>query len=385
MSTNLTDDPTSFDATIVVPSDGDDGDAASIQPGLQSLANRTAYLKLGTAIHAAKNWNLSPSTATASATPVALTGIAGNANQWVAVGGTDGTQMQIFVSTNAGASWFQVTGFTSADLYDVAADLDGDVFIAVGASGSGTGYAVIRVAPTSDLTLFTSKSNPKDHDLNAVSVSDSGAAVAAGVYDGSDIYAVLSTDAGDTWVEITSMAGSAGDFVNDIATTGTTFVAVGETTPGGAPLAWVNTTDGAIGGWSAITSFDGLTAALQSVTYDGTQFVAIGDSGETLVSTTGADGTWSLLTGPTVTIIGPRSMRADPASGVIVVMGQTGQLSTDGGVTWSELKHLPAPIATGSGGDHNWNIVAFNGNAWASAYISIATDDMFGIQSLLVE
>ncbi len=374
MPTNIVDDPTAAVATIVAPSAGDGGTAATVQAVAQHLGDRTAANAHGGRF-AAINWPTLGIASPVTSGSIAINSIAGSGKWWAAVGDDDGGDASVYSAPHASGQWLELGNPSAIDLNSIAWDPVGSVFIAVGDSGSGGGDAYILTIAEGGISNFE-RVNPKNFNLLAVYVDSTGAAVAAGAYDGTDIYAVRSVDAGVTWAEI-AMVGAAGSVVNGIVSSGSTMVAVGQTS-GAAPLIWRSADNGAT--FSVITPPAGPTDALVDVTHDGVNFVAIGDNGEVLTSPTGA--TW---TEATDIVQGSDLVQidADPIGRVMIVTFASSrfQVSTDGGSTWAEVGHVPMPLTKTI---LPWKVIAFDGSAWASIDGDSGPSVVNGIQSLAV-
>lgn len=378
MTTDFAGDRDNFPALVTAPSDGEPRDGNSVQVPFEQLADRTANVQHQIARMAAANW-IPGRIASTGATPGDLKGIASDGRNWVAVGEDDGTRAQVFYSI--GTSQFtqaMSVGGGSFDLFDIDYDSNGDVFVAVGEADGSDALIVTQTTPSTALEVWGVQSNPKNFDLNVVRAAASGAIVAAGEHDGSDMYAVRSTNAGVTWAEI-AVAGSASDVINDIDVQGTTFIIVGETA-GGGPLMWRSSDDGAT--FSAVTLPGGANEELRAITYDGTNWLAFGRDGQTLRSTN--DGvTWSVLTGPTLNpgFLQAKNAKADPSTGIIQVSSAASaqgiQMSDDGGDTWVRV-----PFPASSGATVHFDFMGFRDGVWASAHINVGLDEIVGARTL---
>lgn len=93
--------------------------------------------------------------------------------------------------------------------------------------------------------------------------------------------------------------------------------------------------------WADVSAGTGSTAALNAVTYDGSQFVAVGTSGR--VATTPDGINWTNRTSGQTTAL--RGVAA--GTGALVAVGDTALIirSTDAGVTWTPAT-VPAPLGT---------------------------------------
>lgn len=265
------------------------------------------------------------------------------------------------------------------DLNDVVWDPSNEKWIAVG-DADGTDAYIINVAGRPSGT-WAERTNPKNFKLNAVEDNGAGLVIAAGVHDGTDIYAVKSTDGGDTWSEI-SIPGSAGEFVNDIA----------YGTPGGSPM-WV-----AVGGdgsnhivwWS--TDGDTWTKGTVNGTYDGVGFRSVVWSGSAFVTAGpdagSSDGEIARSTdGKTFNYVteieqGGWDLCADPIHHVVIVARSSNwYVSYDDGADWTQ--HMWTPRHFYSGVDYVPKHLGFNGRTWYAFGHSQADDKVWGFRGVL--
>ena len=365
--------PSGVAIPVTLPSDGDDGAAASVNDGLQDLAANIAFLRRAISL------NFHPTGATLAFTfsggrirggVGGLGSVAGGipkSGRWIFVGDDDGASA--FISQLSSAEGIFQPAHTNPKAFPlraVAYEPVSEQFIAVGDADGVDAYVVNSGSFTS--TAWTERPNPRDFDLLAIATDGAGVVVAAGEHDGTDQYAVRSTDAGDTWSEV-SIPGAAGDLVNSIASNGSLFVAVG-TSSGGAPLIWTSA-DGTT--WTSRTPAAASTAGLNSVVHNGSVFAAGGDAlGEIQTSSDGI--TWTLRA-LSVTIFGVEQIAAD-VSGIMMVKmtGSSGDLnhvSVDDGVTWEPISVIQdGAVLAGS----DWGFaIARNSTTFASGNVSLVS------------
>lgn len=336
----------------------------------------------------ARNWQTGPAQPMTAAAVNSICGAYYNDQHvWVAVGNPAGGQAGIYVAGSAAGVWEPgdpVTVPKNFGLNDVTYDAVTKATIAVGEADGAD--ALIYRSTNAFVGNPTEIDNARNVPLKCVHAAASGAVLAAGSYDGSDIYALLSTDGGLSWVE-KAMAGASGSVAECIASAGTTFI-IGGRTSGLAPLMWISTDDGA--NIAPLTPPTGFTDVPKSIVYDGTRFVMLGDDGQVATSVTGLSGTWALQSGLTLVFAGSAwDLAADTQSGLIIAIAGDGtnggdgmRLSDDGGATWSRLK-CPA---IGLGPDSKvWTTIACDGTAWAMCMYHGNEASLYGAQSLVME
>lgn len=266
---------------------------------------------------------------------------------WLGVGGPLGAKPLIYSSHNGERLTLDDTGAVkNFALNGCVYDPSLDVWVLVGDADGADAYILSGLpGPTSS---WTERANPKNFELLAVANDGAGLFVAAGVHDGTDMYAVTSPD-GTTWTERV-IAAAAGQ-VNSIVWTGTNFVAVGQD-GGGAPLIWTSP-DGIT--WTSRTPGATSAGRLTSVAYNGRAVIAVGNEGEIHQSLD--DGvTWTLVRNPGSSPEDEnlRSVGADPGNGLLIVIQDVLDLmlySIDDGLTWVRLPHTPrfnTPFAVGA-------------------------------------
>lgn len=332
----------------------------------------TVYSQLRTALRiaAAKTWSQGAAEAIGASGAPLTNAIAGSSKYWVACGDADATDAVLAATTDAGTGWLHTAGTgTTNNLNGVSYDLTNDLFIIVGDAG----YIATASVPTG---TWTEQAATAATTFNCVHSSDAGVTVAAGAHSGSAIFANRSVD-GTTWVACaTPPPSSTGDRVNSLVSYGTTWVAVGQTS-GLAPLIWRSTDDGDT--WSTVTPSG--SEELESITHDGNVFVAMGRGGEIVTSATGESGTWTTYAGPTFS--GAFQLASDPVAHIIIATSNSGggssdhfQMSIDGGATWAPTN---TPWLQGGSGD--LGAIAFNGSAFATAWVDQTTDTIHGAQT----
>lgn len=348
MSTTIQGDDTNFASTVELPSDGDKRKAVSVNVGLTNLADRTAFLsvdkatKLALARAMASTWRRGTEDTGVSVTPEFLVGGLNNvtgSNWWIVVGPATGSR-PLLMHTSDGQILTDATGtFANFQLNQAAYDSVNDKWLAVGRKDGVDAYIVNTGAgPTQ---TWVTRPNPKNFDLECCG-SAGGTSIAAGEHDGSNLYAVRSTDGGDTWAEV-SIPGAAGDHVYGVVKgTGTTWVACGETSAN-APLQWRSTDDGLT--WSSLAT-PGL-ASLRAITYNGSVFVTVGDDGEILTITDGGTVALQRQPGSSPDDANIGSVASDPATGLLLAFAldsgavQYLLVSEDDGLTWTRIGHTP--------------------------------------------
>ena len=375
MTTDFAGDPDVFPALITAPSDGESRAAVSVQIPLEQLADRTAAIGRNIGILSAKNWTLSPriSVPNASRIVTAIAGNPGGNGRWYAVGLDSGLgSATLLFTSRADGIW--ATSSLAGGAFDargITFDVVNDEMIVCGDGGT------IRTS-TAAAGAFTNRATGGAFDLLAVH-ANSGVTVAAGKHDGADIFAVRSTD-GQTYSAI-SIPGSAGDHVNKIASSGSTWVAVGQAS-GGGPLIWQSVDSGVT--WLPAAIPVGITDELIHLTWNGKVFTAMGDNGQIGVAPDGA--TWSDYAGPASGGGSARGMAADYINNIILVIpisvGIGFPMSLDGGITWTNLPHSPHPQALNS----PMEAITFDGTCFAMAGNDSASslDFIYGAQSMVL-
>ncbi len=347
MATEYRGRPADAPADVTLPSDGDDGDAASVNDGLQDLANQIAVTRL-TSARTFIDEGLQ--VLAGSFTGVRVTAVSGQiaasgAGSWIVVGGDDGTDALIATKV-LGAPWVEATNPKAFDLHDVVFDPSGSFphHIAVGEADGTDAYLVTFTF--GDPSFWAETANPSNFDLNAITTDSTGVLVAAGEHDGTDVYAIRSTGGG-AFAEVV-MAGAAGSVCNGLTHGGPVgsevFVSVGSLA--GAPLIW-SSPDGTT--WTPRTPAAGSTTGLNAVVWNGRVFVAVGDGGEVQTSVDGI--AWTLQT--LIASGGNLNDVSADADGILMLRDGTTilQVSFDDGVTWDPVAY---GNATGVLGDAPW-------------------------------
>lgn len=199
------------------------------------------------------------------------------------------------------------------------------VFVAVGVQAVGDAY-ILKSANTES---WTEQSNPQNISLRGVA-SNGSIFCAVGNGDGSDAYIITSPD-GETWTNRPNISGN--PFYLAVCYGNSLFVAVGINGD-------IATSPDAIT-WTARTTPE--TVTLRSVTWNGTNFVAVGDdiATDTVYVVTSPTGvTWTKRTTPSAAPYDLYAV-ASSGSGILVAVSPLGGpyalRSTDNGVTWSSV------------------------------------------------
>ncbi len=330
-----------WNRTVTRPSDGDDGDAGSVNDGKEDAWDSIKYVRRALALTFVDHGTFTTAgTFTPGGFAAAGAHVAGSAASWFIVGPDDGTDA--FIGSVSPLSGLGESANPKAfNLNAVVFDVGGAKWIFAGeADGSDAYLLTLEPGP-----IFIERVNPtagaKNFGINALAQNGTGTVVGAGVHDGADIYAIRSVDAGVTWTEV-SIPGGAGDVVNSIAwggpALGRVFVAVGEAS-GGGPLIWTSP-DGIT--WTVRTPATGIIDNINAVVWNGSVFVAVGDTSEIQTSVDGI--VWTNV-GPAP---GPGSnditQLATDGDGVLLAR-RAGPPSTiplivsfDDGVTFDEVK-----------------------------------------------
>lgn len=263
MPTNITDDPIQFPATLVAPSAGDGGVAASIQALAQQLGDRTAYLNtLKVDQFGLTNWALQ-----SSGSLNVQGGVAYNDTVFCTVG-TGNAQ-----TSADGIAWTTRTMATPINLNDIGG---GDtMFVAVGSTGA------IRTSPTG--TTWSVRTAAGAYSDSFRSVTWTGT-VHVIVGDGGEIQ--TAPTGGTTWTARTAAGGFSGAF-NGVAYGDSVTVAVGASGE-------IQTSNAAASSWTQRTAAGSYSGTFQNVAWNGTVFVAVGASGEVQTSSNGV--TWTSVT-----------------------------------------------------------------------------------------
>lgn len=368
MTTDFEGDSSTYEALITAPSDGELRSGASVQVPFEQSANRTSLRQRAAAMSFTGGMET-----TAAANQVVTNDMAGNGKFWVAAQDDAGFE-QVTVANHAGWSWLRAgTLVSSADFNGASWDPVNELFIVCGTA------AEIFTAPGSTPTgTWTNRATSSSVELLAIVTSSAGVSVAVGLHDAStDIAAERSTD-GTSWSTVATMPASAGDQATGIATSGTTFVACGNTS-GSAPLLWRSTDSGAT--FSAVSPPGGFTDAPVSITYDGSVFIVLGDDGAVMTSSDGSS--WAVQTGPSFTAGTATHVRADSTTGHAIAISSTATddmyYSVDSGVTWAPIPGTPRR-RNSTGGTFAWMAVGFDGNSWALVGGDATDDVVYGAQ-----
>ena len=168
--------------------------------------------------------------------------------RYCAVGAADGTDAEIFSSTN-GTGWSEESNPKNLLLSGVAYDFALNLWVAVGTHDAALAQPGPYIITAPDLTtpgsaVWTQQTPPSNVEtvggqgLNAVAASDTGVFVAVGTRDagagGLDVPMLLRSTNGTTWTRITDPPMELLGSLNDVAFIGGRFVAVGEAGPGAA-------------------------------------------------------------------------------------------------------------------------------------------------------
>lgn len=201
-------------------------------------------------------------------------------------------------SVNGGASWNQVLGIDPAgvdkkDLLDVTF-VDAATLVAVGDNQTPPEPTILRSTDGGATWSEPTYNNPPQKKMNAV-IAAGSVVMAVGAKDGNAVAMYRSVDSGATWdlpSSFPSGAPNAVPLLDLVAVSPTRFVAVGNAKQGGSGYRILVSTD-AGDTWSDPTTVPSGSENLTAVAYGNGLVLAVGANGTILASTDLGD-TWSL-------------------------------------------------------------------------------------------
>jgi len=283
---------------------------------------------------------------------------------WVVVGDDDGSDALLFYS-NRGREWTEKANPKAYDLNGVVYDPSNDIWISVGDADGADAYII--TCPSSPNQTWTERANAKNVSLNKIATDGSGTSIAVGANDGSDVYALKTTN-GTSFSEL-SLGGS-GDVGNDIAYGEPggvpTWVVCGRN--GSTPKVWYSIDGGS--SWSSATVPGSFADPCKTIAWNGRKFVVGGDSGDMMNS---ADGqTWAFIHDQWGDL---NNVEGDTLNHVF--LGSTGAqffASLDDGDTWQRLPHYPHRAGDETNAPAR---VAHDGYAWLGYEVDFTDDKLW--------
>lgn len=314
MPTNVTGDATggSFPANVVAPSDGDLAVAVSAQTPFEDLADRTHWLRRNPSF-AAQNWVEHIGITSGTAGPFTPEGIASGPF-------STATQKPVLVVVG---DW--VSGTTTTAAY--TSNSSTNQWVSCNADGTG-GTEDLSCAVWEPVTGNWLLMGPSGHTLRSSEIDGPWTDETTGgpgatrccATDGLGLVATASTafsqsaDGGVTWSAATSWPVTGASFAA-MAYGGGVWVAVGDYVSGVSRV--VRSVDADT--WAGSTTPPATTADMVDVTWTGTHFICVSDTGGIFRSTDGDVWTEIFTSATLGTVLSGRSIAADSAgSGVVV-------------------------------------------------------------------
>lgn len=212
-----------------------------------------------------------------------LLGVGFDGTTWCAVGGPDGTDGYIVTATDPTGTWTERANPQNTFINGVI--FAESLWVAVGNAVGGDGYIITSTNATG---TWTQRTSPEDNRLSNITYGN-GLFVAVGNAFGGDPYAIWSLNGTTSWTrgDASSVAGT--DLLRDVAYGAGVFCAVGNT------LCMSSADNGQT--WTDRTSnIPNSSASMESIIWDGSQFVALGGAGKVWTSSNGTTSWTELVT-----------------------------------------------------------------------------------------
>lgn len=282
---------------------------------------------------------------------------------WMMVGTAQGGTDPVFLNSSDGMVWDKgpTTLKSGVDIFDITYDVNNGLWIFCGEADGADAYMGSIDDPE---FAFVERTNPKNFSLRHILSNDTGTTIAVGSHDGTDVYAVRSTD-GIAFAEV-SLAATGGNGAAGIAHGNGKWVVVGDNAVGNAPAIWESADDGLT--WTPRTVPAEIGNFLRHVSFDGTTFLAVDTSDGTVIAS--LDGvTWATVRDPTTfpDDTGVVGIASDPTTGISIMLQANNWallISDDHGVTWTRVHHIPSVPNPFSGAEQEWDIIAAHKGAW---------------------
>ena len=271
---------------------------------------------------------------------------------WVAGGGPDGTDAYLVTSPD-GVNWTEranpqntfINGLVFAE----------SLWVGVGNAIGGDSYIITASDPTSTWTERTAPENSRLSDIT----HGNGIFVAVGNAIGGEPYAIWSLNGTTSWTRGDASAGAA-DLLIDVAFGAGVFCAVGNTIA-------MSSTDGQV--WADRTSsLPRTNEQMNSIIFDGTQFVALFGNGDIVTSPNGTTSWTELAVTGDYTTTNDQGASIQHNNGVYIIAGGVDGViwrSTDL-LAWTREEDVSASII---------NLAdVFYGDQWIAVGLNDGTD-----------